>query len=135
MAFHFRSDEKLKNNHLIDYVFENGKKYHHYPFLFLFASHDNSHTIDPSGKKHAPVQIGFVVSKKRFKRAVDRNRIKRMMREAYRLQKNKLYQIHHDAKGHPLAIMMIYIGNKIPQYSVIFDAVTQFITHYEHTVR
>lgn len=56
------------------------------------------------------------------------------MREAYRLQKHRLYHIHHQSSAKSTGIMMIYIGHKIPQYSVIFDSVTQFIDQYAVSV-
>lgn len=66
------------------------------------------------------LQAGFTVSSKQFKKAVDRNRIKRLMREAYRLQKNELEAklLTHQQQ---LAIFFIYVGNDTPAYDQIFE--------------
>lgn len=134
MSFHFRADEKLKSKTSIEQIFEKGDRRLFYPVLF-FHTHLPPHPyISPPIPGHPVVQAGFSVSKKNFRRAVDRNRIKRLMREAYRLQKHRLYESLAEAPSVHLGIMMIFIGRDIPEYSVIFDAVTQFIDQYVSTV-
>ena len=64
------------------------------------------------------LQTAFSVSSKNFKKAVDRNRIKRLMREAYRLQKSFL---QHELEEHRkfLAVFIIYTPGEIPGYDII----------------
>jgi ribonuclease P protein component len=72
------------------------------------------------------LQAGFGVSGRNFKRAVDRNRIKRLTREAYRLQK----QILQDALAMnkiPLALFFIYTGKDLPDYKLVFEKMTLII--------
>lgn len=72
----------------------------------------------PLANTKYPAQIVFVVSKKRFKKAVNRNKIKRLMREAYRLHKHKLYE-HLLQQNQKIVISMVYLGNKPITFPVI----------------
>ena len=76
--FGFGRKEKLKSRKQIDELFLQGKSFSVYPLrvTYRFISSDTP-----------GVQVGVTAGKKYFKRAVDRNRMKRLMREAYRLQK------------------------------------------------
>jgi ribonuclease P protein component len=65
-----------------------------------------------------PVQVGFSVATRRFPRAVDRNRIKRLGREAWRLQKHELYD-HLKIQSRQLAVFLIYTDKKIPDFSTL----------------
>lgn len=70
------------------------------------------------------VQFGVGVSKRYFKKAVSRNRIKRLIREAYRLQKEELYAYSRQAGSH-LAVFFIYTGKEIPGPEACHLAVQQ----------
>ena len=107
----FKKAEKLKSRKTIEQLFKEGKSFSIFPFRVLFSFNDAAVN---------PLQTGFAVSSKHFKKAVDRNRIKRLMREAYRLQKNDLQnQVKHQQKK--LAVFFIYVGNELPEYQFIFD--------------
>jgi ribonuclease P protein component len=83
--FTFSKKEKLTSKIVIDRIFKEGASKFKYPFRILFLE-------DPQYQETFP-QILISVSKRNFKRAVDRNRIKRLIREAYRLQKNELLEL------------------------------------------
>ena len=107
----FKKDEKLKSRKTIEQLFKEGKSFSNFPFRVLLQFTDTA---------KAPIQTGFAVSSKHFKKAVDRNRIKRLMREAYRLQKNELQSLlTHQQKQ--LAVFIIYVGNELPDYDFIFE--------------
>ena len=62
-----------------------------------------------------PMQTAFIVSSKTFKKAVDRNKIKRRMREAFRTQKNDVYSFM-EKKGTKCGIIFIYIAKDIAPF-------------------
>ncbi len=85
MAFTFTKDERLSHKKLIALLFEKGNRsISRFPFRFTWVEAQHGGPF--------PVQVMFVVPKKNFKAAVSRNRIKRQMRELYRLQKHELYE-------------------------------------------
>jgi len=63
-----------------------------------------------------PAQVLFSVSKKRFKRAVDRNRIKRISREVYRLNKQAHLYDQLNAGEKKIIISLAYIGKELPEF-------------------
>ena len=65
-------------------------------------------------------QVLISVSKKKFKRAVDRNKIKRLVREAYRLNKHTLYD---QLEAKQLILHINYIAPKIPDYHGVEEVV------------
>lgn len=65
-----------------------------------------------------PVQLLVVVPKRGFKRAVDRNRIKRLMREAYRTNK-QLLNIYSGKEAQQLLLGIVYVGKTILSYAEI----------------
>ena len=79
MDFSFKKTERLNKKIWIKELFEKGSSFYLYPFKVLLLPHpDNSDSN----------QVLISVSKRNFKRAVDRNRIKRRIRESYRLNRD-----------------------------------------------
>ncbi len=119
MNFKFPPSEKLKSRKLIETLFAEGKNVKSFPLLLAYLP------LEHEGD--ALFQVGFSVSKRKFKHAVDRNRVKRLMREAYRLNKNNLLEKH--TKKHIL--MFIYISNTILTYSEIEAAMLKVFRKLE----
>ncbi|MBS3912882.1 MAG: ribonuclease P protein component [Bacteroidetes bacterium] len=106
--FTFRKEERLCSQKIISGLFEPGFFISRYPFRIHVL-----YTSLPT--EEVTAQVMFVVGKKRFKKAVDRNRIKRVMREMYRLNKAKIYTALMQA-GKTAALAVIYTGDKMPVY-------------------
>jgi len=101
----FNKEEKLKKKTLIAELFAGGKSISVFPLkmIYLETDHDSAYKI----------QAGVSVSKRNFKKAVQRNRIKRLMRESYRKNKFLIYN-SEDTKKH--IFMFIYQGKNEVSY-------------------
>jgi ribonuclease P protein component len=117
--FTLGKNERLKSRKSIEQLFREGKKIVVAPFrvLYLFSQ---------SAEK-ASLFFSVGVSAKNFKKAVDRNRVKRLTREAYRLQKNDL-QKKIEAKSIQLNVFFIYTGKELPEYDEVYKKVGLILT-------
>lgn len=100
--FGLPKNEKLKSRSLIEQLFREGRSHFMYPVKWVFLELDHK-------EPKAVIQFSVSVSKRIFKKAVDRNLIKRRIREAYRLQKSELIQ-QYSAEGRSFVVMAIYVG-------------------------
>jgi ribonuclease P protein component len=112
--------DKLKSRKAIEQLFKDGKSFSVFPFRVLYLE------APAVSLTKNNLQTAFSVSKKHFKKAVDRNRIKRLMREAWRLQKNILSD-KINTRNKNLAVFIIYTGNELPEYELIFEKITAVI--------
>jgi ribonuclease P protein component len=122
--------EKLKSRKRIDQVFKQGKNFSVFPFKIFYLvgprpvppgpciSRETADGASSRAGAGAPLQAGFGAGTRNFKKAVDRNRIKRVCREAYRLQKQSLVD-HLGSKGLSMAVFFIYIGKDLPDYQTV----------------
>jgi ribonuclease P protein component len=100
----------LKSRKLIEQLFSQGKNFSIAPYR-VFYLHAGPLPV---------LQAGFGLSGRNFKRAVDRNRIKRLTREAYRLQK-QILQDRVIQNNRPLAVFFIYTGKELPDYFFLYE--------------
>lgn len=105
--------ERLKSRKQIDSLFANAQAFTAFPVKVIF-------TIRDSTSDNAAVQIGVTASARNFKHAADRNRIKRLLREAYRLQKQELMDTA-TAKGKQLSVFFLYLDKQLPTYDMLYD--------------
>ena len=110
----FSKEEKLKSRKMIGEIFEKGHVVKAYPIRIQFLFHDMEDL--------APCQVGVSVPKRKFKRAVDRNRIKRQLREVYRLNKSNFVD-QLEKKEKKIAMMIIFTASKACDYHDIEKAV------------
>ena len=110
MHFKYPKKEKLCSKILISKLFENSHRLSKYPLKLLW--------IETELPAEVPIQSTISVSKRRFKKAVTRILLKRRIREAFRLNKNELYQ-NVIAENKQIALMIIYQSNDIFPYSNI----------------
>jgi ribonuclease P protein component len=108
--FSLSSNERLKSRKLIDKLFRQGNNFNIFPLRvsFLISSEETTE----------PLQFGVGVSGRGFKKAVDRNRIKRLMKESWRLQKSGLKQML-EIKQLRMIVFIVFTGRELPEYTVI----------------
>ncbi len=118
MRFTFNKQEKLKRKKLIEQLFAEGKSISTYPLklLYLKVDHEND----------CALQAGVSVPKRKFKSAVSRNRIKRLLREAYRKHKHIIYENCSDK----YIFMFLYIDENEQNYVFIEEKMTNLLQKF-----
>jgi ribonuclease P protein component len=117
----FGRKEKLKSRKQIEELFLNGKNFSVYPLRVTYQFLPSEETV---------VQVGVTAGKKYFKRAVDRNRIKRLIREAYRIQKNDLVETLKQKRQKGF-LFFVYTDKTIASFSVITGAMSKALKRLE----
>jgi ribonuclease P protein component len=105
IRYTFSKEERLTSKVLLNALFETGKRFTAYPVRLFW--------VPTSLKSFYPVQVVFGVGKSRFPRAVDRNQIKRWMRESWRHRKHILYRFLNEQEQ-SLAVMIVYSSSEFP---------------------
>ena len=113
-------EERLKSRKKIQDLFTKGKVINFSPFKIMYQ-------LDEA---NSPLQMGVAVGTRQFKKAVDRNRIKRMVKEAYRLQKNEL-KSSLIARKTGLSLFFIYTGKTIPSYDFVYEKIGKILLKLE----
>ncbi len=114
--------EKLKSRKTIEHLFNEGKSFSLFPFrvIYIFKENETLSGNPQISSVKSPLKTAFSVGKKYFKKATDRNRIKRLIKEAWRLQKNVLTDKMNSVRK-TSSIFIIYTGNELPEYDKIFE--------------
>lgn len=108
--------ERLKSKTLIGKLYEEGNSVKAFPLRMVFLQTEHTSNF--------PCQVAVSVSKRNFKLAVDRNRIKRLLRETYRLQKHIVYE----NLDKPYVFMISYIAKDTWSYQDLFYKMEQLLT-------
>ena len=109
----FPKTEKLKSAKTIEFLFLEGKTYSKYPVKIFFLPKENLETN----------LAAFAVPKRNFRLAVDRNRVKRQLREVYRLNKHILEEIN----GKKIVMLFLFLGKTKPQYEQLDNAMISIL--------
>ncbi|XOV92270.1 MAG: ribonuclease P protein component [Bacteroidota bacterium] len=119
VRFTFQKSERLTGKKSIEELFKNGSSFYIHPIAFKFMLVDAS----------VSHRVLFAVSKRSLKRAVDRNLIKRRLREAYRLNKHQLSPKNNSFYN----LAFIYADTKILSYEEIETKLYQLLKRLEKT--
>lgn len=114
-GFTFEKGEIIRSKKLIDRLFLEGKSFFVYPFKVLVLSENNSSEF--------PIQLLVTVPKRNFKRAVHRNKLKRSIKEAYRLRKRLIYPNFPQDKS--ISVALIYSSKTKLSFDEIDNSIKQ----------
>jgi len=115
--------ERLKSKTLIGKLYKEGNSVKNFPLrmVFIQAEHGSSY----------PAQVGVSVPKRNFKKAVSRNRLKRLLRETYRKQKHIVYE----SIEAPYVYMISYIGKEEFSYAEIDLKMKELLNSFIESVK
>ena len=118
MRFSFGKKDKLKSKKLIEKLFSEGKSVSSYPLRLVY--------LEAHFEEDILSKTGVSVSKRHFKKAVDRNRIKRLMRESFRLNRARYF----NNISTQYAFMILYIGNEKPDSKLMNTAMDNLFSKF-----
>ncbi len=123
MSLKFNKREKLKSKKLIERLFREGKNISHYPLKLYYVGVDEPQEVK--------IKTAVSVPKKNFKKAVQRNRIKRLLRESYRLNKHLIF---NNIEGN-FAFLILYLGKELPEYNELEKAIKVIFQKFENDIQ
>jgi len=121
MGFTFRKEERLCSRQLMTRLYTEGHKLMVFPFSVQWMVVDG------------PCQVMIVAPKRRFHHAVDRNRVRRLTRECYRLRKEQLYDFlaeHHIS----IVLSLVYVHNDIMSYEQLGHKMDKVLAALEKAI-
>ncbi len=121
----YTREEKLKSRKTLNALFTSGNSFLHFPVKVFYR---------PADDVDLPVlQTGVGVSARNFKKAADRNRVKRLLRECYRLNKQELAEALKKADK-KASVFFLYIGKELPEYGFLEEKIKQSLTKLKNQI-
>ncbi|MDR0543747.1 MAG: ribonuclease P protein component [Odoribacteraceae bacterium] len=124
-AHTFSKSERLHLKHRIDALLRGRESFVSYPLRVIYR-------FSALQEGESPARVAVSVSKKRFKRAVDRNRVKRLTREAYRLHKHLLHDLLPPGQG--VDVLLVYLEETIVDFVKMQKAIQGVIKKMQTVV-
>ena len=119
----FSKDERLSRRKIIESLHEKGFSVKSPAIILVY--------LPCELPVEHPAQVMFSASKRLFRRAHDRNRVKRLLREAYRKQKHIVYT-SIKAHNQQYALHFIFTGKQLPNYPYVFGKMNDLILRFCH---
>ena len=130
MNLTFTKEERLCSRTLIDRLYNEGHRLMAFPFSVQWIIIEGSSS---ESSQASPCQVMIVAPKRRFHHAVDRNRVRRLTRECYRLRKSTLYEFL-DERNIRLALSLVYIHNEIMSYEQLGHKMDKLLAALEKDI-
>ena len=120
----FKKRERLNSRKTIEKLFAEGNTFTVHPYRVFWLTNDNQDTY---------LKFAISIPKKKFKKAVDRNLLKRRTREAYRTQKHDLLETLH-MHNKKISFFLVYLDNAIVPYSIIEEQINKILEKLKNSV-
>ena len=134
MNYGLKKSERLTSQLVIERLFAGGNaSMAAFPLRIVFMQMEKNENDGRNGNDEPLVSILVSVPKKRFRHAVDRNRMKRLVREAYRLNKHILWEALQE-KDYRLALAFVCITDTLPSFYAVNKSITKALTRIAEKV-
>lgn len=111
-GYKFPKQERLKSTKAIELLFSEGQSFASFPLRIVY-------TLEQDTEKPFAVRFAATIPKKKFSKAVQRNRLRRQIKESFRLEKHQLYQSLGEQLNGCINIMFIYTApEKLPYQKI-----------------
>ena len=121
----FPSSERLKSKKLIGKIFREGRPLYKYPIRALCTTEE----LDNGGGE---IKVAFAVPKKKIPKAVSRNKLRRRMKEAYRVNRKEI--LNEKEFGGRLNIVFVYLKDEMLEYRIIEKSMIKLLKEIKKTL-